>query len=127
MQIINRNVNEIEFWSTVLRLLNVRNSMNVLKDKDIYVTSFILSLDLEGSYFDREGSKVVSERLKNCSYNEVNRIKVKLLELGIIKEEIIEEDKRKRKYTFDEFFLDLKNSLDSNQDFKFEVLLNVDK
>ena len=101
--------------------------MNVLKDKDIYVTSFILSLDLEGSYFDREGSKVVSERLKNCSYNEVNRIKVKLLELGIIKEEIIEEDKRKRKYTFDEFFLDLKNSLDSNQDFKFEVLLNVDK
>lgn len=127
MQIINRNVNEIEFWSTVLRLLNVRNSMNVLKDKDIYVTSFILSLDLEGSYFDREGSKVVSERLKNCSYNEVNRIKVKLLELGIIKEEIIEEDKRKRKYTFDEFFLDLKNSLDSNQDFKFEVLLNVGK
>ena len=103
MKLVDKQTDEQEIWDAYLRLVNLVNRGNKLADKEILVVSYILSLDINTSYFTKKNSKIISKNIPNCGYSELVRIKDKLLTLGILKEFPNPDDLRSRFYFFNMF------------------------
>lgn len=125
----NKKVSEQQFWTSYLRLLNAMNSEErQLADKDIKIASFVLSLDLNKSYFNKASSKIISNSLKNCSYSEINRVKERLLRYKLLEELDNPDDARSKIYRFIPLFFTIKKLSKENKkiSFTFEYNMNYE-
>ena len=124
----NKEVSEQEFWTSYLRFLNaVNNHDRQLTNKDIKIVSYVLSLDLNKSYFNKSTSKIITRNVNNCSYSEINRVKEKLIsdKYKLLKELDNPTDGRSKIYRFADSFFAIKKLLQQNKkiSFTFEYTL----
>ena len=80
---------EVEFWKVYLTLLNARSD-NWITRKEIKVLSWILSQDKVECYFSKPGSLEITEQIENLSFPELSRIKKKLVNLKLVKEDFVD-------------------------------------
>ena len=98
--LLNKEIDRERFYQMYLWLVNTINNKVILTEKEINVTAKLMSLDNGEKYFEYKPKDQYVEPINNCGYQETTRIKRKLLKLGLLKEEVNSDDKRKKNYTF---------------------------